>query len=58
MEYSMCDTTPPTREQADTEFQQILAEAARGQLGPADFQRADELLPHVSPELRLPKGRE
>lgn len=50
----MSDTPqpPPTREQADAEFSQILREAERGQLGPADFQRAEELLPHVSPELK------
>jgi hypothetical protein len=49
----MSDTSsPPTREQADAEFSKLLEAAEHGQLGPADFKRADELLPHVSPELK------
>ena len=45
-------TPPPTREQADAEFRQLLREAEHGGLGPADFQRTEQLLPHVSPELK------
>lgn len=50
----MSDTTtpPPEREQADAEFRGILADAELGRCGPQDFKRADELLPHVSPELK------
>lgn len=48
----MSDTNPPPQHQADAEFSQLLRDAERGALGPADFQRADELLPHVSPELK------
>jgi hypothetical protein len=49
----MSDTTPPPEANAaDAEFGKLLERAERGQLGPADFKRADELLPHVSPELK------
>lgn len=49
----MSDTNPPPEPSAaDAEFSKLLEHAGRGELGPADFQRADELLPHVSPELK------
>lgn len=51
------DESAPTRAEADAEFATLLRDAERGSLGPTDFHRCDELLPHVSPELRGPFGR-
>ncbi|MEY9876663.1 hypothetical protein ABH931_006173 [Streptacidiphilus sp. MAP12-33] len=43
--------SPPPREHADAEFQELLRVAERGGLFPEDFRRADEIRPYVSPDL-------
>lgn len=40
----------------DLEYCDLLRRAERGALLPGHFERIDELLPHVSPELREPFG--
>jgi hypothetical protein len=44
--------SPPDRAEADAEFSKLLGRAAYSGLYPEDFKRVDELLPHVSPELK------
>lgn len=46
----------PGRAAADAEFAALIHRAEQGRLGPADFQRCDELRPYVSPELTNPRG--
>lgn len=54
----MSDTQGAPRSHEDQEYAGLLKQAELGQLGPEGFERAEQLLPHVSENLHRMPGKQ